>query len=103
MVITTQRRFEPGDLPPEGYLAWHEWAEVQRKAGIGQVLCRHCRLWRTPQELAVPETDTEGPVCRGCATSTGGSAGGPGGDGSEAATGSGGPWMSRSSVSAGCG
>lgn len=23
--------FRPGDPPPAGYLAWHSWAEVQRK------------------------------------------------------------------------
>lgn len=49
--ITVQKEYKPGDLPPEGYLAWHEWAEVQRKAGIKQVQCGRCGLWRTPQEL----------------------------------------------------
>lgn len=44
--------YKPGDLPPEGYLQWHEWAEVQRKAGIKQVQCPTCSLWRTPQELS---------------------------------------------------
>lgn len=44
--------YKPGDLPPEGYLAWHEWAEVQRKAGIKQVQCGKCGLWKTPQELS---------------------------------------------------
>jgi hypothetical protein len=44
--------FKPGDLPPEGYLQWHEWADVQRKAGIEQVECPTCSLWRTPQELS---------------------------------------------------
>ena len=28
-----QDTYKSGDLPPEGYLAWHEWAEVQRNAG----------------------------------------------------------------------
>lgn len=43
--------FKPGDLPPEeGYLEWHEWAEVQRKAGIKQSVCTNCGNWRTPQE-----------------------------------------------------
>ncbi len=41
--------FEPGDLPPDGYLAWTEWAEVQRKAGIKQFPCK-CGKWITPQE-----------------------------------------------------
>jgi hypothetical protein len=47
--------YKPGDLPPEGYLQWHEWAEVQRKAGIKQVQCPTCGLWRTPQELSTHE------------------------------------------------
>jgi len=47
--------YKPGDLPPEGYLQWHEWAEVQRKAGIKQVQCPTCCLWRTPQELSTRE------------------------------------------------
>ena len=50
--ITAQKGYKPGDLPPEGYLAWHEWAEVQRKAGIRQEPCAKCGLWRTPQELS---------------------------------------------------
>lgn len=33
-------------------MAWHEWAEVQRKAGIKQVQCGRCGLWKTPQELS---------------------------------------------------
>jgi ribosomal protein S27AE len=51
-IFCTTPDFKPGDLPPEGYLAWHEWAEVQRKAGIKQVQCGKCGLWRTPQELS---------------------------------------------------
>jgi len=47
--------YKPGDLPPEGYLQWHEWAEVQRKAGIKQVQCPTCSLWQTPQELSTHE------------------------------------------------
>ncbi len=47
--------YKPGDLPPEGYLQWHEWADVQRKAGIRQVQCPSCALWRTPQELSTHE------------------------------------------------
>lgn len=30
--ILEQATYKPGDLPPTGYLEWHEWAEVQRKA-----------------------------------------------------------------------
>lgn len=59
--------FKPGDLPPQGYLAWHSWADVQRKAGIGQVRCVSCRLYRTPQELAIGEQAEGGPLCRECA------------------------------------
>lgn len=47
--------YKPGDLPPEGYLQWHEWAEVQRKAKIKQVQCPTCALWKTPQELSTHE------------------------------------------------
>lgn len=52
MILTIQRDYKPGDMPPVGYLAWHEWAEVQRKAGVKQVACSGCGLWRTPQELS---------------------------------------------------
>jgi hypothetical protein len=47
--------YKPGDLPPKGYLQWHEWAEVQRKAGIKPVQCPVCGLWKTPQELSTRE------------------------------------------------
>lgn len=50
--MLSQDIYRPGDLPPDGYLAWHEWAEVQRKAGIKQVQCGKCGLWRTPKELS---------------------------------------------------
>jgi len=52
--ILTQQEYKPGDQPPEGkgYLAWTEWAEVQRNAGIEQVMCCRCLLWKTPQELS---------------------------------------------------
>lgn len=43
--------FKPGDQAPEGYLQWHEWAEVQHKAGLRQSQCGRCGLWRYPQEL----------------------------------------------------
>jgi len=78
--ITAQRDYKPGDLPPEGYLAWHEWAEVQRKAGIKQVLCAKCCLWKTPQELSGQFVESKGtdrygqvhmmkdPVCTKCAS-----------------------------------
>lgn len=53
--ITIMPEYKPGDLPPEGYLQWHEWAEVQLKAGIKQTECPTCCLWRTPQELSTRE------------------------------------------------
>ena len=50
--LLTQANYKPGDLPPDGYLAWHEWADVQRKAGIKQCACGRCGKWVTPQELS---------------------------------------------------
>lgn len=50
--IVCEQSYKPGDQPPEGYLAWHEWADVQRKAGIKQVECGRCGRWKTPQELS---------------------------------------------------
>jgi hypothetical protein len=47
--------YKPGDLPPEGYLQWHAWADVQLKAGIKQVECPTCAKWQTPQELSTHE------------------------------------------------
>ena len=32
--ILWQAEYKPGDQAPEGYLAWHEWAEVQHEAGL---------------------------------------------------------------------
>ena len=70
--------FRPGDLPPQGYLQWHEWADVQRLAGIKQVECAICGLWRTPQELTGKtrisyaqkrdgsRVKMEGPICTAC-------------------------------------
>lgn len=53
--LMVQREFKPGDLPPDdsaGYLAWHEWADAQRKAGIRQKPCASCGGWKTPQEMS---------------------------------------------------
>jgi hypothetical protein len=49
--ITAQKEYKVGDPAPEGYLEWHEWAEVHRKAGIKQVECCHCGKWKMPNEL----------------------------------------------------
>jgi hypothetical protein len=43
--------FKPGDQPPQGYVAWHEWAAVQHRAGMRQRQCQKCGLWRYPQEV----------------------------------------------------
>lgn len=50
-VLTYTKDYKPGDLPPEGYLEWHAWAEVQYKAGIPQSYCSNCGKYHTPQEL----------------------------------------------------
>lgn len=57
MRILIQKQYEPGDLPPENgsYLDWHEWAEVQYRAGIKQKQCGNCGEWKTPQELTDQE------------------------------------------------
>jgi hypothetical protein len=44
-------KFKPGDQPPAGYLEWHDWADVQHRAGIRQSKCDVCGLWRYPQEV----------------------------------------------------
>jgi len=54
-IVCVSAVYKPGDLPPEGYLAWQEWAEVQRNAGIKLVVCPTCGLYRTPQELSTRE------------------------------------------------
>jgi hypothetical protein len=78
-ILCVTPTFKAGDLPPDGYLAWQEWADVQRKAGIKQVQCGKCWIWKTPQELS-DQTFTwtaqsrKGPVervlpiCSKCAT-----------------------------------
>lgn len=50
--ILEQASYAPGDPAPEGYLAWHEWANVQAKAGLKQVECGRCCRWKFPQELS---------------------------------------------------
>jgi len=45
-----ESNFKPGDPRPNGYVAFHEWAEVQIKAGIKQHQCPKCKLWHFPQE-----------------------------------------------------
>lgn len=63
--ITVMPEYKPGDLPPEGYLQWHEWADVQRKAGIKQIQCPSCSKWLTSQELSTHEVRWSGMDRRG--------------------------------------
>ena len=35
-VMTVAGNYKPGDQAPNGYLGWHEWAEVQHKAWLRQ-------------------------------------------------------------------
>ena len=44
--------YRSGDPPPTGYIAWHEWAMVQHKAGLRQHRCGICGKWHYPQELS---------------------------------------------------
>ena len=39
-----------GDPRPDGYLAFHEWANIQHKGGLRQQQCSTCGLWFFPQE-----------------------------------------------------
>jgi hypothetical protein len=76
--ILVMPAYEVGSQAPEGYLQWHEWAEIQHKAGLRQVQCGQCLLWRYPQELSGAElryevSDKRGnkrmvsePVCNKC-------------------------------------
>ena len=71
--------FKPGDQAPTGYLDWHEWAEIQSKAGLRQKECGRCGRWKYPQELSdkldcTTRQSRKGPVvleavvCNNCAT-----------------------------------
>ena len=77
--------FKPGDQAPSGYLDWHEWADVQHKAGLRQKECGRCGKWKYPKEVS-DKTDQhtathkkKGPVkletavCLKCATNEDGS------------------------------
>ena len=63
--LLVQEHYKPGDQAPEGYLAWHEWAEVQHKAGLRQKQCGKCGLWRYPQELSEHTVRWQGFTARG--------------------------------------
>jgi len=59
--MTAQKDYDVGSQPPEGYLAWHEWAEVQSKKGkLKQCECGKCGLWKFPQELSNQTLTTSG-------------------------------------------
>ncbi len=45
-----QQKYKPGDPRPDGYLEWHEWARVQHRAGLRQLMCGSCGKYRFPQE-----------------------------------------------------
>lgn len=66
-VMTAPGNYRPGDLPPESYLDWHEWADVQRRAGIKQVECGKCGKWQTPQELSTKTMTLNARDRTGCA------------------------------------
>jgi len=42
--------FQPNDPPPAGYMQWHEWARVQIAAGLRQLYCVKCGVWKFPKE-----------------------------------------------------
>ena len=63
--ILEQATYKAGDQAPQGYLAWHEWAEVQHKAGLRQKQCGQCGLWRYPQELSEHMVRLQGFTARG--------------------------------------
>lgn len=44
--------YRMGDPAPNGYLAWHEWAEAQHKAGLRQTTCPACGKWRFPSQYS---------------------------------------------------
>lgn len=70
--------YKPGDPEPDGYLQWHEWAEVQWKSGLRQQQCAVCDRWYFPQSLSDKVLRWEGktifgqvvqqsaPICKAC-------------------------------------
>ena len=54
-------KYEIGSQPPDGYVEWHTWADVQTKSGLRQKKCPNCGLWRFPQE-----TDEKGVCLKQC-------------------------------------
>jgi hypothetical protein len=56
--ISIMPEFKAGDPPPSGYSEWHEWAEIQHKAGLRSKQCGWCGKWRFPQEFSTETRDT---------------------------------------------
>lgn len=50
-IVDESGGYKPGDPPPEGYVAWHEWARVQYRAGLRQSRCKGCGRWLFSQEF----------------------------------------------------
>ena len=48
--LSVTENYQAGDPAPSGYLAWHEWAAVQHRAGLRQRQCGRCGRWYYPQE-----------------------------------------------------
>lgn len=67
-IITFTDSYKAGDPPPpdHDYNGWHDWAAVQHKAGLRQVRCGQCSLYRFPQELS-DQLRKRKPVCSKCA------------------------------------
>jgi len=84
-ILSVGMEHQPGSPPPKGYTDWHEWADVQHKAGLRQRQCSRCTEWNFPQELSAEVCryeafDSRGnthviesPVCLKCATDKTGS------------------------------
>ena len=53
-IVCVGSDFKPGDVQPDGYMEFFDWAEVQHKAGLRQVR-RACGLWHFPQETCEHE------------------------------------------------
>lgn len=81
-IMDVGQESKPGDQAQGGYLAWHEWAEVQHKAGLRQKECGRCGKWKYPQELSAKIDRSEvqsrkgpvvieSPVCNECAAKEG--------------------------------
>ena len=43
--------YKVGDMPPQGYNSWNEWASVQYHGGLRSTQCKMCLRWHYPQEV----------------------------------------------------